>query len=744
MMDLTRIKQANYLENTVLLYRGVIKMYELWSHGHSGDERRDPQLLWGNFTGFTSDLEKDAVAEKDARNMAIKWRHQNTLKDFFRFLEDEQKMIHGNMAAGVVSEDAAKLLCLYDCLKAIEEYVADQEKNAYIPYLYERLCNSMRDIAQSSMCYLADLRNEGFTPLATSSFAEDLLDYVFDESDFLQIHNLWGRHSRVGGKENSAGGRPVAGTIFRTMIWKKSARENKYRRFRILALRFNVSKSEKERYYIVFQAADDSTQEQDTWMERPDPGPINVTNVDLKRMRDILFLRATLVRLTGQSLHILVLSQATYRYVLPLGKNNRLTILHLTDLHIKTKNKAEFEEIFKNFPEKTLDEAPIDLVAITGDVVQGQGSAGELEEHYFLADELLRELAKRLWHYEGTGYLRGDWTKRLVIIPGNHDYAAMNELEVIRQKGARNTGTGRPAQKEGGPMVKFAYYIHFIRRLLGIDMGEQIRDWLNSVRHYDQMGLALLCLNTSAGAGPLRNNKVHIDPDYIEKLEKTGSVYFEKKITICLAHHTFTYVPDYAVDRYYTAVNQKKIKDYVQQFRKILKYDLEKEQERIKNELNKLYDELTAAKVDMEEALMADVAYYIENFRSQDNERCEAIRSAMCRDDAMQDADQKSQREVFERLIEAAAINITLGGHIHKARSAKDLNCYEGPLFYRSGKGYVEYAVLSLDMTHDEYDWVSYHHKTDGTDIKAQADESHTGIKIGKTVLPATRISPNL
>lgn len=734
-MDLTRIKQTNYLENTVLLYRGVTEMYTLWCKEHSGNERENPQLLWLSFKAFVSGLETDAVAEKGTGNMTVKWRYQNTLRGFFRFLEDEQKMLCRNMVASTVAEDAAKLLCLYDCANAIEEYVADQEKSAYIPYLYERLCNSMRDIAQSDMCYLADLRNGVFTPLATSSFAGKLLDYILDESDFLQIHKLWRLRSCGDRNEQAVRGRPIAGTVFRTEIWKKSARNNHYQRFHILALRLNVSHSEKERYYIVFQTAVTPVEEKDTWMVRPDPGPIDVTNADLKRMRDILFLRATLVKLTEQSLHILVLSQATCRYVLPLGKNNRLTILHLTDLHIKTKNEKDLKKVFECFPEKTSD-SPIDLVVITGDVVQGQGSAGELEEHYYLADELLRELAKRLWHYDDTDYLRGDWRKRLAIIPGNHDYAAMNELEVIRQKGVRSTGAGRPAQKEGGPMVKFAYYIHFICQLLGIDMGEQIRDWLNSVRYYDRMGLTLLCLNTSAGAGPLRNNKVHIDPDYVEKLEMTGC--FEKGTTICLSHHTFAYKPDYAVDRYYTSsVSLEKTKDYVQRFRKILGYNLKTEQASIEGELDVLYKELTDAEVGPEEAIMADVAYYRENFRNMDNERCEAIRSAMCRDDVMQAADLNSQKTIFERLINAANIKITLGGHIHKARALKDSHCYEGPLFYRSDKDLVEYAVLSLDCAGSKYDWTHYQHKTDGSDVKVQTGTSHTGVPIGSPVLPA-------
>lgn len=478
----------------------------------------------------------------------------------------------------------------------------------------------------------------------------------------------------------------------------------------------------------MFQTAASSASEEDAGKDPSASDSFDVTNEDLKNMRDILFLRAPFIKYTRQSLHILILSQDTYRYVLPLGKNNKLTILHLTDLHIKTKNKKDLEEIFKHLPKTIPDSGPVDLVVITGDIVQGQGSAGELEEHYCLADKLLRELSKTLWCYEGTNYLRGDWRKRIAIIPGNHDYAAMNELEVVSQKGTRSTGTGRPAQKEGGPMVKFAYYIHFISHLLGIDMGEQIQDWLNSVRRYDQMDLTLLCLNTSAGAGPLRNNKVHIDPDYVEKLEKTGC--FEVGITICLSHHTPSYEPDYAVDRYYTSKSLEQTRDYVQQFRQILGYDLKTAQALIKNKLDDLYQELTDADVGPEEALMADVSYYRKNFRSLTNERCEAIRSAMSRDDAMQAADLDSQRELFDRLIHAAHIKITLGGHIHEARVSSSSDCYEGPLFYESGKGLVEYAILSLDQAKDTYDWTHYQCKVNGTGAKIQMPTSCKNVAI--------------
>ena len=716
-MNLKRIRQVNYLENTMLLYTGTAKMFSLWSDAEKPSDYANGDLwfLWEKYAKFAKERKNDASMQTTTQNQTKEWRHQNPLADYFRFLEEELLAARGKVDVDDVSNLAAKLLSLFSTVKSAEEC----KDTTLIPYLFERLCNSMCDIAGSDMSYVTYYRDGVFAPLATSSLKKDMIDYTFDESDFMRVQRIWEDTA-----SDSDSAYLLAETVLRTGFWKRSVTGDKSSYFHVIALRLKASASGQEWFYAVFQYRDEGKNMiRDAWEPTSDSENHRkpLSNEDLEKARNILFLRTPLTEALQKNLHILITSQRTCQYVRPISDTGRITILHLTDLHIKCKDEKELVDYFNDFPAQTpplsprCDKGvPVDLVVVTGDIVQGQCAAGELEEHYLLAGRLLRELAWRLWqHGNDSPCLRSDWRKRIIIIPGNHDYAAMNELEVVSQKGLRSTGVGRPAQKEGGPMVKFAYYIQFIFRLLGIDAGVQIRDWLNSVYHYDQMGLNLLCLNTTAGAGPLRNNKVHIDRDFVQRVRQTES--FDSGMTVCLAHHTPEYVADYAVDRYYTDKIKKTacadpvggMKKYVAEFEKILKMPVETERDyaNIGNAVERLYDKLDGLGFSPDQdAFMTDVSYYKDYFRDLDDERCEAIRSAMQRDRNMQAADQSNQDTFFKELINIAKVRIVLGGHIHKIRLNTARHCYEGPLFF-SGDTF-QYGILSIDRVNDTHDWL--------------------------------------
>lgn len=723
-MNLERVKRVNFLENTMLLYNGTAAMYSLWSdskkqHNYTSDD--DLWYLWEKYAQFAADRKNDASVQTTTQHQTMEWRYQNQLADYFRFLEKEMLVAQSKIDANDVSNLAAKLLSLFSAVMRAEEC----QDTTLIPYLFERLCNSMRDIMNSDMSYIAYERDGVFTSLATSSINRDMHNYVFDESDFMRIEHIWEKEEIKRDSEQL-----LAGTILRTGFWKRSIEEDESWFFHIITLRFKTAVLGREWLYIVLQYTDKDAGVRYSWESTSDSEKFwrPLSNEDLERTRNILFLRTLLTEALQKNLHILITSQRTCQYVRPISKADRLTILHLTDLHVKCKDEKSLDELFRSFPELTAPIShlgkksfPVDLVVITGDIVQGQCAAGELEEHYLLADRLLRKLAWRLWQHwrqcqpgKSLPYLRSDWRKRIIIIPGNHDYAAMNELEVVSQKGMRSTGVGRPAQKEGGPMVKFAYYIQFIYRLLGIDTGLQIRNWLNSVYHYDQMGLNLLCLNTTAGAGPLRNNKVHIDRDFVQRVRQTEN--FDSGITICLAHHTPNYKADYAVDRYYTdKIKQagqpdpiEEMKGYVEEFEKILDMPVERESAQIGTAVEILYGKLDRIGLSPDEdTFMTDVSYYKDHFRDMDDERCEAIRLAMKRDRNMQDADRANQDTSFKELIDIAKIRIVLGGHIHKTQTEVVRHYYEGPLFFTSDiLDTFQYGVLSIDCNKGTHDWL--------------------------------------
>lgn len=161
--------------------------------------------------------------------------------------------------------------------------------------------------------------------------------------------------------------------------------------------------------------------------------------------------------------------------------------------------------------------------------------------------DVLRTRKRLTNHYTSRGGKSG-----IVIIPENHDYASMNELEVISENGSRATGVGRPSKKEGGPMVKFTYYEEFLCELPDVDINRMNRMGLNEYRAYSAMGLCVVGLNTSFSAGPIRNNKVSLFAPFIQNVRDTHDPR-EQIQTVWIGHHTARYRPNYSADRYYSS-----------------------------------------------------------------------------------------------------------------------------------------------------------------------------------------------
>lgn len=795
------------LEKTAVLRKGVELLFQSirletkkWT---DRDHDRDaPTFLWDSLTpksktyrGFyelSTDALRDAGIQIGTELDKVEWRRQNPLVDYFRFLRENSL----ERSAADVGQRAAKQLCFYDCLQRVDELSGQfiQEGQEKIPYLYERLCNCMRELmiygdCDTEMCYLVHYQREGFRVLASSSPAERCLGSMLDESDFESIGWKWRKQRESG---NRGPGHIVSATLFQTYVCKKEfsdqlwdtgnqpahaasggncADEGKAKKevdnprftalqdkpqvyaHRVFAIRMDLPAKNKERFYLFFQKK----------AEQPlKPGEAPDESVDIQKAqwicaRDILAFRDLLVRLTERNLHVLLLGQSTCRYISSLNDKKwdlskaeiselgsstadsetarkwkqlqEITILHLTDLHIKTQDRALLQTLFAAFPSKTppeTGERPVDLLVITGDIVQGQVSAGALEEHYQLATSLLRKLAKQLWGYKFSGgglsekaYLRGDWQKRIIVIPGNHDYASMNELEVVAQKGSRNTIAGYPAKKEGGPMVKFAYYIQFLQNLLGLGLEEQIRDWLNAVRYYDELNTTLLCLNTSSGAGPLRNNKMCMDSEFLEQILRYPKQRFQENTTICLAHHLPTYAPNYLEDRYYSPTLGDDTKKICECFRKAL---VETDAEKAEGMLKLLHDNYLSGFTDdnlySTDPFLIDFLYYIRNYKNKDDERCHYIKLSAQRDKEMEDQDRKNYLEQFRKLVDNAQIKIALGGHIH--RTELKGRCYAGPRG-TDKDGMLHYGILRLRET--DHDWLeAWTDKTGKTGLKRESD----------------------
>jgi hypothetical protein len=207
-------------------------------------------------------------------------------------------------------------------------------------------------------------------------------------------------------------------------------------------------------------------------------------------------------------------------------------------------------------------------MVITGDMINGKGSAAEVEQNYKYAEKIVRKIAQIVFRYKETGrngkgreyYLPPDWQNRVVIVTGNHDYVSMNELQT--HTGGRMTTVGEPASGEGGTMAKFAYFTDFLRQTLAVDMGERIENDMNFYRRYRSLGtkgINVLALNSSSLANPLQNNKVGLGRVANARFKKNTNDSDEYTL-ICI-HHTPMFVADYNRDHYYDREMIRKTED---------------------------------------------------------------------------------------------------------------------------------------------------------------------------------------
>ena len=111
---------------------------------------------------------------------------------------------------------------------------------------------------------------------------------------------------------------------------------------------------------------------------------------------------------------------------------------------------------------------------------------------------------------------------------------------------------GVPAQKQGSVFAKFAYYIHFLHELLGVEIDSLVKDNLNEIRKYKQLGLNAVMLNSSYRANALRNNRVSIDENFCERIKEEYLLSDSPKTDwVILCHHSAAYKVNYNMDNYY-------------------------------------------------------------------------------------------------------------------------------------------------------------------------------------------------
>lgn len=747
-MDLQTIQNIEFLENNKILLDGLRLQYKHLKR--SGGQNDSPDMV----NRFVSQQWANCSQKAHAEDKAYTYRMQDPFVDFYMFIDREaeyhrelleyyikkKRITMDELGCAPTNRDAVvcwntDMLRFYARVEKIQE---NENSHLELPDGYEDLCNILAALMGSNMCYIFHMHQSDIYMLAHSAIPlrEGGITPIemLTSQDFQLILGVL--------KQPDAERNSVAETVYQMDLTKREREADDLheempedmrekegqegdvfwlstrKRFPILVLRMQPPSNRMaggcDELCLVFQYNTVVEAEEDSPC-RLDISYPSISPFELWKARNILVLRQSLLEIVLRDRFVLLTAQKEYQYVKPLTCNSLsrkrpLRILHLTDLHIQKSNYLNILNLIKGdtFSNAPLIQNGIDLLFITGDVVQGWNNAGELEANYKYASHIIRCLVSVLWGRNGK--LRADWQKRLVIIPGNHDYASMNELEVISENGSRATGIGRPSQKEGGPMVKFAYYEEFLCELLGADIGQMNRLGLNEYRDYSAMNLHVVGLNTSVDAGPLRNNKVSLFEPFIQSVQALHHSH-EAVQTIWLGHHTARYVPNYSVDRYYCSKiqDEQRMEQLVERFRNIItsfepreiaKMSLKKKCQ-IQRDLDLLYMDLAQNNpplVPEQDAFMADVLFFKQNWLSAKNEQCNSIRNAALREMQMEQVDAEFCMGKYMELYGTSKPCLMLGGHIHEIRMKEC--CYEGDKFYvkdPSGEELLNYAVLELD-----------------------------------------------
>lgn len=650
------------------------------------------------------------------------------------------------------SDDAAQtardLLRLYDALYYLSIESLDRVQ---YPDAFEQLCNCMRRNMDSKVCYLLYSQRNHIELLSTSVFPDTMVigadkpdvPTQLTLNDFNEIRRHIHRVRALKSNDQDEHTWSIADTIYHPKVG-----DHQLLVMVIDFPRYPRDSWKDEYIYIIFQRA--------TPFPAYAPKPAESTGVDdaawknwhrlICQCRNVLFLRNHILEQCMRKLYVLMSSQRSYQYVKRLApKGTPLRILHLTDLHITENLQPQMKKFLDILEERKVraaksaekmkaqnekngntagakpDAETVDLIVITGDVIQASSSAGIMEERYRLAARFIREVAAKLWSEEHL--VRTDWRKRIIIVPGNHDYATMNELQSMSLPGElRSTGLGYPARKDGGPMVKFAYYINFLCDLLGMDINEMVANDLNEARRYQQMGLTVYGINTVSEIGPLRNNKVSIKLDAVRGLIKTPEA--RNRFNLILSHHSPFYKPDYLMDRYGVwdmGIPEDRQRGWITEFSAAMdRFDSsqkgETDQQDYRDSLiglrKKIVEEMEKNNQPVENSsydLLWDISGAIRSLEEYTgfSERLSLLHHTISRERQMMARDEHLLQEAFRELMRQIGFHLCLSGHTHRFDYHLDTDffreldkteilCVEGDRMFSGDR--ITYGIVEVSL----------------------------------------------
>ena len=701
----TQIARHILLENTRILAKGIDTLYR--SYRQQEKENKKNPWEMDRIAAFVHKTYENSI---DRQGDEAAYLAQNPHTDLFRFRKKRPDV----PSEGKPTEEdirLAAMVLMHHELTQLEK----QREGEKLFSSYAVLCGCLRDILGFDMCYIAYRYLDDTRILAASAVYHRHLHSMLSEKTMAEVLDAFLR---------ARGGEPDGETVLEKLADNAFLldgalfpdKDTERKQLLLLPLQLSYGgEGQSEQLFLVFHRASKARESQVL------PGL-------LKRIRDALFLRGRLVSVLNRDFFHLLNTHREYRGISGKSKNaGEIRILHVSDLHVSKDNKEEIGSCIRALERiEEGERKPVDFIAITGDVAQGRCSASDLETNYSCAAWVIRELAFQIWRRpavargEDDMVLDQDWKKRVLIIPGNHDYASMNELETQHDETHRASAGGRPAAKEGSTMAKFTYYIDFLRQLLDLDMGSLTDNGLNELRSYNDLHVSFLSLNTSIMANPLRNNKVHLDEEFVRsvgfKLERDIRA---SNAVVCLCHHGPQYEVDYLSDQYYEGyicaeltkkfgryvfprleiLTKRKTEDVSESEMEqawetveeidgdLLKNDsiqtwlaensaLQAAGATVKQILESARDQICAKR--QQSRLYADYQYLSEMNKSgphsQIDERYQSILGTIRRAVKLSENDGASFRKAFQTLQGERRIAVTLSGHTHK-RARDDDGC---------------------------------------------------------------------
>ena len=604
-----------------------------------------------------------------------------------------------------------------------EEFTSQRDKTDHhtsLPYFYEDLCLSIREMTGCHACFLLYHEKGEMTELiARSGYVVDgeaglLANLNLKISELDSIIKQFSASAKLSYDIPGPAGTCTTLTFSRPFPLAEGIK-------RINGTAQQLTQTTKHTYLIFefpyFQEGRQDEGDRNFYLLLDYPGKNEGDLLSSEKEKPaalkVLFLRHRLWEALRQDYAELIDYRFDCSYIRPVQAGAPSFILHITDLHIGDDDRWNpGGRICQRFCKSIDDQysGKIELLAVTGDIVNASQHASDAQAKYRRIGRFLQEAAIHLWAApsgsSGVQILSHDWKRRIMVVTGNHDYTAMSD--VLVETGAREIKNALPAGDSGGTMSKFTYYIEFLINFLDAPIDELLENDLNEIRDYKYLDLKVALLNTCSQANAKQNNKVEINLEKLSRLMKCVPWHSTEcsRHYVVLMHHAPDYQIDYFADRYEIHkfiqkqnITQAQYDGYIDLLTHMISTarcrggrtyidPLSSAQETQLKRLQSLLSQQNSSEF-LKSALRADISSLTEILERRTVET-EFHRSFLSNSKDLRDSQQLDQKK-FEtacgKILGSQATTV-LAGHEHKWRfnTAENQATHVGPKFYTENK----------------------------------------------------------